>query len=68
MKLELSAKIQLSMSINDQSTIGEQAMLCLEKAWLMRLRTSKEYTMVMIQEMGILEIGNHLPIIATEKV
>ena len=55
--LELSAKIQLTIGINNQLTFGEQVMLFLEKFLLTRLGTSWEYTMIMIQEMGVPETG-----------
>lgn len=68
MKLELSAKIQLTISINNQLIIGDQAMLCMEKALLMRLHTSWEFTMIIVRLMGVQDLQDHLPMIAMEKV
>lgn len=67
MKLELSAKIQLTISINNQLTIGDQAMLCMEKAWLMKLHINLEFTMIIVRLMEVQDLQDHLPMIAMEK-
>ena len=65
--LEVSAKIQLTISINNQLTIGDQAMLCMEKVWLMRLHINWECTMIIVRSMGVQGLQDRLLMIAMEK-
>ena len=67
-QLELSAEIPLTISINNQLTIGDQATLCMEKAWLMKLHINLEFTMIIVRLMGVQDLQDHLPMIAMEKV